>query len=208
MAPGLLDRVKRSAYAAFCLSQCPPKPYHTGYDWMGLSSQSPTVQYATILNYATHGLDLVTGQPTSAPGGIAKLTTLNGAPPVIAAFMADAPLHDAVADVFRDLGAKMNVVHGRIVNVGDSTRGLYSRPEHYDLKLFEYPGQDVASLLDGAFATAAATAGARAPYFVGVKMHDNDFFADPFRVDRNLSEPRPPAAVGSQLQVAVVGRNG
>jgi hypothetical protein len=44
-------------------------------------------------------------------------------------------------------------------NPGDTRNGLFLKPEHVDLKLFEYFGQD---------GTAA---------FVGVKMHDNDFFA-------------------------------
>ena len=72
----------------------------------------------------------------------------------------------------------MCIVHDRITNLGDTRNGLFTRPEHVDLRLFESVGQDPRPILDAAFVTARATSGARAPYVVGVKMHDNDFFAE------------------------------
>lgn len=91
--------------------------------------------------------------------------------------LAENSIQAAADAVFRDLGARMCVVHGRATNLGDSRNGLWTRPEHVDFKLFEYVGQDPRPLLDAAFVTARATREARAPFIVGVKMHDNDFFA-------------------------------
>ncbi|MGQ0603558.1 MAG: hypothetical protein ACT4QE_17905 [Anaerolineales bacterium] len=43
--------------------------------------------------------------------------------------------------------------------------------------MFEHVGEAAATAIDAALAVAHSTSGAHAPYFVGVKMHDNDFFA-------------------------------
>ncbi len=178
MAPDLLTRLKNSPWVALTYHTRPPKPYHYGYDWLGIKQMSYGQQYSTIMNYETHGLDLVTGQPTMATGGFGKLKTLLGSAPVLTAFLADQEVEAAVSDVFRDLGAKMRIVHGRIVNVGERQRDLYVRPEHVDMILLEHAGENIPSALDAAFQTAHAASGAVGPYFVGVKMHDNDFFAD------------------------------
>ena len=73
--------------------------------------------------------------------------------------------------VFADLGGRMRVVHGRVVNLGESRDGLYSRPEHVDLKLYEHVGEEPNAILESALTEAHATEGAVAPFFVGVKMH-------------------------------------
>lgn len=178
MAPDLLVRLATSPWVALTYHTRPPKPYHYGYDWLGIGPMSYAEQYSTIMNYETHGLDLVTGQATAAAGGFGKLKAILGSAPVLTAFLADAPLEPAVSEVFRDLGAKMRIVHGRIINLGDMQRDLYIRPEHVDMILLEHTSENVNSALDAAVQQAHAAIGAIAPYFVGVKMHDNDFFAD------------------------------
>lgn len=52
------------------------------------------------------------------------------------------------------------------------------RPEHFDLRLFEYGNQDAASVFESTLVQAQAASGASSPTFVGIKMHDNDFFAE------------------------------
>ncbi len=56
----------------------PPLPYHSDFDWLGMSRMSSEQQRSTIYSYETHGLDLTTGQPTIASGGYAKLASLAG----------------------------------------------------------------------------------------------------------------------------------
>lgn len=157
----------------------PPLPYHSDYDWLGMSGMSSGQQRSTIHTYETHGLDLVTGQPTLAAGGYAKLVSLAGyAPPSVGNLVEGATLQASADAVLAELGAQFGVVHGRAANLGDRRNELYVRPEHYDLKLFQQVGQSAATVLDEAIATAPSSDGGRAPFVVGIKMHDNDFFAE------------------------------
>jgi len=177
-APALLERLRVSPLATVCYHTRPPKPYHTDYDWLGLAGWSSADQYALIYGYETHGLDLVSGAPTAAAGGYAHLADLLGYRPPAVGILADAELQAVTDTVFRDLGATFGVVHGRVANLGEKRNGLYVRPEHVDLRLFEHLGRDVGTLLAEAIAEARAARGARPPYVVGIKMHDNDFFAE------------------------------
>ncbi len=177
VAPGLLDRLRTAPVAGIAYHIRPPQPYYTGYDWLGLGRQAALDQVATIRRYETHGLDLRTGQPTSALGGFAKLADRIGHPPRIAAFQSDAEVGGAVSSVFADLGARFTIVHGRPTNLGDRRDGLWIRPEHVDLKLFQHVGEDAGAVIDTAIAEARQPQGNRPPYVVGIKMHDNDFFA-------------------------------
>jgi len=83
----------------------------------------------------------------------------------------------AVCSAFKALGGTFAVQHGRAVNLGETKCGLTLKPEHVDLKLFEHVGESGGAVLEAAIAEARTVQGATAPYFVGVKMHDNDFFA-------------------------------
>lgn len=176
-APDILEKMRSSPYVAGQYHIRPPKPYYNNYDWAGLTNLSAADQYQQIYHYESHGIDLATGQPTSASGGLAKLANVLGNAAFIGSFSADDRFGTTVNQVFYDLGAKMTVRHGTITNLGDAIGKLYLRPEHYDLLLFQQGGQDAATLIAAAMAAGKTTTGARAPYFVGVKMHDNDFFA-------------------------------
>ena len=177
--PDLLQKLTSSRYVGLNYHIRPPKPYYGNYDWLGLTSRSLEQQIATITDYETHVTDLVTGEPTARAGGYAQLLTLpNARPAITAAFQVDQSLLDASATAFRQLGATWTLAHtGGALNLGDSARGLFLRPEHFDLLLFETANVPAATSLDAAFASALAEEGARAPLFIGVKMHDNDFFA-------------------------------
>lgn len=176
--PALVTRMRSSPYVAINYHIRPPKPYYTGYDWAGLSSLAASDQLTQIRTYESHITDLVTGLPGTTAGGFMRLKQLTGSSPVIAAFQADTALYAPVSQVFREMGASMAISHSApYINLGTTASGLYVRPEHFDLKLFESPGQSASSLIDAGFAAARTTSGAASPYVVGIKMHDNDFFA-------------------------------
>lgn len=175
----LLRRLCTSHVVCLAYHGRPPLPYHTDYDWLDMSAMSSGQQRSTIYSYETHGLDLVTGQPTLASGGYAKLVSLAGYSPPSVGNLVEGVTRQASADaVLAGLGAQFGVVHGRAANLGDRRNELYVRPEHYDLKLFEQVGQSAAGLVETAVAAAPQTPGGRAPFVVGIKMHDNDFFAE------------------------------
>jgi hypothetical protein len=178
-APDLLRRLCLSPVVCLAYHDRPPAPYHTNYDWLGMSSLSSQEQQRIIYDYETHGLDLRTGQPTQRSGGYARLASIAGyAPPSVGILVDGRTLQQSADTVFAGLGATFGVVHGRAANFGDRRNGLYVRPEHVDLKLFEHVGEEVRAVVDAAVAEAPSVAGARPPYVVAIKMHDNDFFAE------------------------------
>jgi hypothetical protein len=175
--PQLLERLKTSPVVAISYHYRAPRPYANKYDWLGLANMSADELYQTVLRYETHAVDPVTGQTTDAPGGYQYVATLIGYNPYAASSISsDANTDDAIMRVFKELGAQMTVVHGRALNLGDTKKGLYIRPEHYDYMLFQNVSADPAASFENALNEARNSQGI-APYFVGVKMHDNDFFA-------------------------------
>lgn len=176
--PALLDRLKTSPVVAVSYHYRAPRPYANNYDWLGLRNTTSDQQYETILRYETHAVDPVTGQTTDEAGGYQYVASLIGYNPYTASSIASGELDNAVMRVFRDLGARMTVVHGRALNLGDIKDGLLVRPEHYDYMLFQFAGEDPVTAFESALAQARNAQDSRAPYFVGVKMHDNDFFAE------------------------------
>ncbi len=176
--PQLLERLKTSPVVAISYHYRPPRPYAIRYDWLGLRNMSTDEMYQTVLRYETHAVDSVTGQTTDAPGGYQYVASLIGYPPYAATSTSnDAEIESVVIRVFQELGAQMLVARADALNLGDTKQGLYVRPEHYDYKLFEQTGADPAASFEQALAEARQSRGAKPPYFIGVKMHDNDFFA-------------------------------
>lgn len=174
--PQLLERLKTSPVVAISYHYRAPRPYANNYDWLGLKNMSADELCQTVLRYETHAVDPVTGQTTEAAGGYQYVASLIGYPPYAASSLSsDANVDSALMRVFKELGAQMTVVHGRALNLGDVKKGLYIRPEHYDYMLFQNVGTDPAASFENALNEAHNSQGV-APYFVGVKMHDNDFF--------------------------------
>jgi hypothetical protein len=195
-APALVARLRSSAVAALSYHVRAPKPYDTGYnlnDWSGLGALSGNTGgqplYEAIRHYETHGLDLATGQPTTAAGGFAKLPALFGYSGHVGAFQADPPFATATANVFRDLGARFTLRHNVVNNLGETQNLMIVKPEAGELRLIERFEDGLAIPAATAFESAVAAARvatsgagaptryAYAPYFTGVKLHDDDLHA-------------------------------
>jgi len=177
-APDLIALARTSSIVSVSYHVRPPSPHYTKFDWLGLRQMTAAQQHETILRYETHALDLTTGKTTDKVGGYQKLKDLLGYAPVAVSAQSDAELGRTANAVFKELGARMFAVHGRPPNFGDRRDGVPLRPELADLRLFLHPGKDAGKLIEDAFTEAHKVSGARAPYFIGVKMHDNDFIAE------------------------------
>ena len=175
--PELIVRLQSDELVAVDYHIRPPLPYYSNYDWLGLGAMSRDEQLAVVRSYESQALDLVTGQPLDAPGGFTLVAEAVKAPPLIVGDLANEALQPVADQVFRELGARFCVVHGRASNLGEMRNGLFVRPEHVDLRLYEHLGEDSGAVLSDAFAAAGVTAGAVSPFVVGIKMHDNNFFA-------------------------------
>lgn len=187
-APELLGRLLSSRWVNLAYHIRAPKPY--AYD----STQTAvwrTYTSADVTSYESSQLNMTTGQPnTSVSGGFAKLASLYGSTPrFVGPNSADANSKTTVYPYFYNAGVRMIVQHdsNSAVNFGTTasvTGGgtLNVRPESYDWRLIETydpsrTTQAVSNSLDDALANARTTSGAVSPYFIGVKLHDNDLFA-------------------------------
>lgn len=176
-APDLIERLKTSKNIAVSYHVRPPAPYGEDFDWYGLDALSASERYDVIMQYETHGIDLTTGESTSESGGYAYVKNIMGYAPSAASDPIGGDLLSSVDKVFAALGAQMTIVHSGAPNLGDKKDGMFVRPETVDLKLFGENGTNGGDVLDAAIAGAPKVKGAKAPYFVNIKMHDNDFFA-------------------------------
>lgn len=183
--PEVLGRLLSSALVAQGYHVRPPKPYASNFLW-GPITNPATDRTALVLDYETHRLDLVTGLPTTNDGGYAKLTAMQGYPPVCVGALAPGSVATNVYYAFSNLGARMFVQHSppTDVNTLESTTHLPYRPEHRDWKLIGVwdgvPSDPQPTTLTQAIAEAhdTATSGGHEPWFVGIKLHDNDLFAE------------------------------
>lgn len=211
-APELLGRLQSSAWVDVGYHVRAPKPYASNYGWTNVTA-------ATLTNYESHRLDLTNGVPLTNSGGYVKLTSLMGYAPTIVGPNANATnnVPQLVHAYFSNSGAGLIVEHrDGAINLGDRRNGLYLRPESYDWKLIElYEGSNnVPQSIGESFAHAHTNDGGAAPYFVGVKLHDNDLFAEQSAwtyVYQSPGRPRPqwmnrpwdPTAQASPLSNAV-----
>jgi hypothetical protein len=189
-APALLSRLFNSPVVNVCYHTRPPVPYRANFmDWLGLAGMTEEARRATIRSYETHGLDLKMGTSTTAEGGYGKLARLYGRPPPVVGDEADnAVLQASVDAVFKELGASFAISHGKNAMLGETRNGLYIAAEQRDVKLFTTDGSldgdlcvektTAAEIFECERAACLATAGLRPPCVMGIKMHDNDFFAE------------------------------
>lgn len=178
--PALFNRLLTSSVVALNYHTRPPLPYRINFDWLGLTNMASNVVFNIVTDYENHGLDLVNGTATTNAGGYAKLKSLAGYAPFMVGIASETAINGPVQTAFNKLGARINVVHDSARNLTNRmVRGMYEKPEHVDLRLFEtnYDGVAPSVILSNAFTWARSSNGVSPPYFVGVKMHDNDFFA-------------------------------
>ena len=222
--PTLMARLLSSSLVAQGYHLRAPKPYvstesdsgqTSDFEWGELRTNTALTDAQKrdiIENYESYRLDPLVATnwanampDTSASGGFARITALQGyAPLCTGANGATSPvnLSTIVNDYFHDPddspanganGTKMFVRHGTYTNLGTrwtspdsasypSGQGyLFYRPEHYDWKLITLwkstlPDYAPTFDLDDAIA-GAHSSGGRSPWFIGIKLHDNDLFA-------------------------------
>ena len=144
-APSLVERFKTSPVVAVSYHVRPSSPYYSNFDqhdsW-GLPQGAGTTQewYDALLPYEQHRLVVETGKPdTNKPGGYAQLKDFIGYPPYAVGMVSGgAPKAKALAKIYREMGAAFGVVHGVDSSLGDQVNGINIRPEHVEIKLYEY----------------------------------------------------------------------
>jgi len=175
--PELIERLKNSSVATVAYHIRPPAPYYPGFDWFGLSALSDDELYSTLYAYETHALDLETGTYSEEPGGYAYVGEIMGYAPVGVGILPGGRVGEALGQVYADLGNTFVATHGKHSALGDryGSGSLYIRPEDEDVKIYEEARrtQDGGAVFEAYFVNEFP----EKPIFLGVKYHDNNFFA-------------------------------
>ncbi|MFN0079602.1 MAG: cadherin repeat domain-containing protein [Prosthecobacter sp.] len=209
LAPEMIGRLQSSSRVTMGYHVRAPKPYASIYpatNWF-TTLNGRAINAADIENYETHGLDLAAGLPTTSAGGFLKLANLMGYAPRIVGANASTTTSSLVHSYFNNAGAGMLVEHrSTAINLGDTRNGMYLRPESFDWILIEHFRGDAGatSTLTQALANAHSAGSVTAPYFVGIKLHDNDLFAEEsawthIYVPANRPRPYDPTSMAALL---------
>lgn len=174
-SPALIERLKSSQYVAVSYHLRPPTPYYAGFhkEWFdGL--QGSDLEDA-LRNYEMYRTDLTTGKTTTEAGGYQHLKDVLGyAPYVVTEATGKSELAQALASVYRDLGAKFVLRHGVASNFGQSDNGLYLRPENAEVKVYE-PRKTVSP--EQFYEDGVSQLTATRPAFINFKWHENNFYS-------------------------------
>jgi hypothetical protein len=176
-APDLIQRLKTSEVVAIAEHLRPPSPLYTGFDHSNIIDLEEEALYNAILNYEEQRLDLTTGETLDEPGGFEYMTEVFGYPPLIVGHTTNQSYGETLSQIYEEKGALFAVTHGKESNLGDMTHGLYTRPEHAEIKVYEHAretqsGEDI---FDMAFET-LDTLKIDGPQFIGLKYHENNFY--------------------------------
>ncbi len=180
----LLDRLRDSPLVAVSYHVRPPSPYYPDYDHVGLEAMSDEDLSALLLEYETHALDLVTGEPMAdRSGGFSHIASFLGySPPAVGTNRGHDRIGRMLFEIYADMGATFKVVHGRNVDFGETYEDVFLRPEHVEIRLYEYDeGQDAETVLEAEIAEKACPDGPETcpdRIYMNMKFHENDFYAE------------------------------
>jgi len=180
MEDPLLDRLVESDYVELGYHFRPPYPAYSGFDHPSISKMNEEEQYETLLEYETHALDLVTGEPTDEEGGLQYIIDTLGEVPIIAGLGSSmGPTRETLAQIYTEMGVIFTVGrNGK--DIGDMEYDFFIRPEHYDLKLYEkvhaYNKNNTAIEEIINDAVAGLVEAKEGPAVLGIKYHENNFY--------------------------------
>jgi hypothetical protein len=172
-APELIERLKSSSVVSVSYHARPPIPFYYDYDWLGLDSYGTEELNELIERYGSHAIDPATGETLDAPGGFTYFEEIFGYPPPAAATPTSPTVGKLLQDFFATNGASFLVDNSKDYSWGESKGEMAVRPEDLEVKLFERTDESTQQI----FSELNALNG-EGPYFMNIKMHDNDFIAD------------------------------
>ena len=129
---------------------------------------------AALREYETHAVDLVTGKTTSEHGGYEHVKELIGYPPyVVSQAAGPGVIPEALAQVYKEMGAVCSLKHGVVSKLGDMSNGLCLRPEDVEVKVYNPTGVISAEDMISRHLAEVSTR----PAFMNLKWHDNNFYS-------------------------------
>ena len=173
--PELVERLASSEMVAVSYHVRPATPYYSGFEHLaGLNDMRELELYDTLEKYEEYRLDLETGLTLDEPGGYQFVKDIIGYAPLVTGVSVGGDIGEVLAMVYKDKGGQF-VVSRNDPDLGDIRYESYVRPEHSEVKLYEWTRSHVGG--EDVFVTAVeqmveATSG---PQFINMKYHENNF---------------------------------
>ncbi|MEK9155180.1 MAG: hypothetical protein AAB839_00875 [Patescibacteria group bacterium] len=173
-APELIERLKTSPQVAVSYHLRPPTPYYSDFHEEWFAGLTGEALEEALYEYETHRVDLVTGKTTEEAGGYQHLKDVMGyAPYVVTQSAGPGDITKALANIYKEMGARFTLRHKVTSAFGEMTNGLYLRPEDVEVKVYNPSGViDAGNML-----TYHLEGVTQRPAFVNLKWHDNNFFS-------------------------------
>lgn len=173
--PELIERLTTSEVVDVSHHFRPSMPLYEGFDILGITKMEEDEMYDAILPYEEYALDLETGLTTEEPGGYEYMKEIFGYAPLAVGHTDNRFYGKVLSQIYKEKGAIFAVVHGKDSDLGKMVNGLYVRPEHLEIKLYESyrDTQDGGEVIEARLDELPED-GIR---FIGIKYHENNFYA-------------------------------
>ncbi len=174
--PELVERLSSSEMVAISYHVRPATPYYSGFeDLVGLNEMDKVELEKILTEYEEYRLDLETGLTLDEPGGYQFVKDAIGYAPLITGVSVGGEIGEVLAKVYKDKGGQF-VVSRNDPDLGDERYGSYVRPEHSEVKLYEWVrsqtgGEDVFIR-----AVEQMVEAENGPQFINMKYHENNFY--------------------------------
>lgn len=181
--PTLIERFKTSKMVAMSYHVRPPATFYPDFDFVGMDTMSDSDLQSLLYRYETQKTDLVSGLPIEGTeGGYAYLKKVIGyAPLAVGLLTGNGRPTDYLEAIYKEMGAMFSVVHGTDTNYGDKRRGIWSRPEHVEIKLYEYRnGEDAKEVLEAEIKEKACPNPEKCAekVYMNIKFHENNWYTN------------------------------
>jgi len=176
-APELLERMRDSDLVSISHHVRPPSPYYSGFDWVGLKSLSESALKELLYTYETESLDPVTGEPSGELGGFFGMKEYFGYAPLAVGNTSSKVYGSVLSSVYDELGAVFASIHGRDIEFGETHGDQYARPEHAEIKIYEYPDGNAEEVIESFLQPYESREWEGLTSYTNIKIHENDLYS-------------------------------
>ncbi|MFA6889269.1 MAG: hypothetical protein WC254_07280 [Candidatus Woesearchaeota archaeon] len=178
--PELVELINTSSVVTISYHIRPPMPTYILFEIFNLSSMTEDEVYDFMLPYEEHALDLVTALPDETkPGGYQYIKDTFGHAPVTISLIENSDAEKrAMAKIYQEKGARLGIVHGRVIPFGQQLYGMYLRPEDVEIKWYEQLGGYMNDNLtaESYLLSRVEEAGNGPGLVINIKMHEDNYY--------------------------------
>ncbi len=177
--PEIITQLKTSSVVTVSYHSRPPTPTYYQFDLFNFSTKSEQELYPLLLEYEEHAINLSTGLLEEKAGGYQFVKDTIGYAPVTVSLLQNTEAEKRVmVKIYTEKGARLGIIHGRVIQKGQRLYGMLLRPEDVEIKWYEQLRRYMAGKVTAeSFLTAEVQqAGGGPGLFLNLKMHENNFY--------------------------------